>query len=330
MDAQPAPVADSPGRGVRWLKSILKLVVSALLVAGILWKVPVKGALSALSALSVWTVLAIVVLTFLFPVIAALRWKRALGYAGARQAWWPLLVDTLVSCTYNMLLPTQLGGDVVRALRCAKRLPEGHHAWSSMIFERLMGVVALVLLAVPGLLMGPAAVREIGVAVGIIALLSVLLVVFAHTPFRLGARMLVSRAPSIAGAGERIAADLAGPLATTRARVEMMAWSSLYQIVGLGILVVVVWDWGMPSMAWAVLGAIPLALVLTLLPVSIAGIGVRESLFVVLLGRFGMSSDRALSLAVVWLASALLTALAGSALMALESIRPSRALPRAR
>jgi len=64
-----------------------------------------------------------------------------------------------------------------------------------------------------------------------------------------------------------------------------------------------------------------LALVLTLLPVSIAGIGVRESLFVVLLGRFGMASDRALSLAVVWLGSALLTAFAGVVVLLIESAR---------
>jgi uncharacterized membrane protein YbhN (UPF0104 family) len=295
------------------------VAVSVLLIGAIVWKVPIKGAVSALTALSPWTALAIVVLTFLFPVIAALRWKRALRYTGAKQRWSQLLADVLVSCTYNMLLPTQIGGDVVRAMRCARRLDKPHQAWSSTIFERLVGVVGLVLLAVPGLIMAPGNVREIGVVVGVIAAVSIAFVLGAHAPFRIGARLLVSRAPKIAGAGEEIAADLSGPLSKLSARLEMVAWSTLYQFVGIGILVVVVFDWGEPALVWSILGAIPLALVLTLLPVSIAGLGLRESLFVVLLGRFGMSSDRALSLAVVWLASALLLAFGGGVVMLLES-----------
>jgi len=71
-------------------------------------------------------------------------------------------------------------------------------------------------------------------------------------------------------------------------------------------------------MLWAILGAVPLALVITMVPVSIAGLGVRESMFVVLLGEFGVDAGRALSLALVWLASALLLALAGAIVMAVE------------
>jgi len=317
--ADQAVPATRPWR--RWLIAAAKLLISAALIAGIVWKVPVRPALAAIAALSPITILLVVALSFLFVAIAAFRWQTALRWVGARQSFGQLFCDVLVSMTYNMLLPTQLGGDVVRSLRCAKRLPEPHHAWSSTIFERLVGLVALVLLAVPGVLMTPGPVKEIAIAVGVFAVVGIAFVVFAHTPFRIAGKLLASRSPSFAGAGERIAQDLSGPLSTLRSRIVMMAWSVVYQIVGLGILAVVVLDWGAPEMVWAILGAIPLALVLTLLPVSIAGIGLRESLFVVLLGRFGMGSDRALSLAVVWLGSALLTAFAGAVVMLIESGR---------
>ncbi|HQP35801.1 MAG TPA: lysylphosphatidylglycerol synthase transmembrane domain-containing protein [Polyangiaceae bacterium] len=312
-------LAGSSRRG--WLSAAAKIAVSIALVALILWKVPVRPALASVAALSPLTILLVVALSFLFVAIAAFRWQTALRWIGARQSFRALFADVLVSMAYNMLLPTNIGGDVVRALRCAKRLEQPHQAWSSTIFERLVGLVALVLLAVPGVIMAPGRVREIAIAVGVCAVIGLAFVVFAHTPFRIAGKLLASRAPSVAGAGERIARDLSGPLATLRARLVMMAWSVVYQVVGLGILAVVVLDWGQPEMVWAILGAIPLALVLTLLPVSIAGIGVRESLFVVLLGRFGMASDRALSLAVVWLGSALLTAFAGVVVLLIESAR---------
>jgi hypothetical protein len=270
-------------------------------------------------SLSPAAIAAIALLTFAFPAIATFRWRRALVRLGSPAPWNRLFSDMLVASTYNMLLPTSIGGDVVRALRCSRRLGTAHHAWSSTIFERLIGIVALALLAVPGIMQAPGQVREIGVAIGLVAVLSMILVLFAHAPIRVTARLLASRAPRMAGSGDRIASDLSGPLATVSARVEMMAWSVLYQLAGLGVLVVVVIDWGMPGAAWAVLGAVPLALILTLLPISIAGIGLRESLFVVLLGRFGVSADRALSLALVWLASALVLAAAGAVVMAAEA-----------
>ncbi len=324
MTAADGVAASLPLR--RILSALAKAALSGLLIALILWRVPLAKAFDGLASLSFAAILAALVLTFAFPAIAALRWKRALHRLGTQVPWVPLLADTLVSSTYNMLLPTQIGGDVVRALRCARRASRPSHAWSSALFERLVGLVALALLAVPGLAMAPGARPQITLAVAAFASLAGILVFAAPAPFRFAARLIAKRSQSVANLGSHLAEDLSGPLATLSARLEMLAWSLLYQAVGLGLLAVVVLDWGRPDLCWAILGAVPLALVLTLLPVSIAGLGVRESLFVVLLGQFGVPSDRALSLALIWLASALLLALAGAVVVLLEASRGARAV----
>lgn len=311
----------------RLLSGAAKLALSIALVAVLLWKVPVSQALDGLAMLSLPGLAVIVVLSFAFPAVAALRWKRVLVRLGTTQPWWPLMADTLISSTYNMLLPTNIGGDVVRALRCERRIEHRHHAWSSVLFERLVGIVALALLAVPGLAMVPGPLRSMAWGVGAVLLVSVVVLVFAAAPFRFAGKLLASRAPVVAGVGDRIADDLTGPLARATPRLETMAWSALYQAVGLGILVVVAVDWGEPEMTWAILGGVPLALILTLLPVSIAGVGVRESLFVVLLGQLGVDGPRALSLALVWLASALMLALAGVVVMVAEAVAGRRPSP---
>ena len=306
-----------------------KALLSIALIALLLWKVPIDQALEGLADLSLPGLIGIFVLSFAFPAIAALRWKRVLGHLGTSHAWWPLMADTLVSSTYNMLLPTNIGGDVIRALRCSRRIERAHQAWSSVLFERLVGIVALALLAVPGLAMVPGPMRALGWAVAGVVLVSVVVLVAAPAPFRAAGKLLAARAPVMAAVGDRIADDLSGPLARAVPRLETTLWSTIYQATGLGILVVVAFDWGQPAMAWAILGGVPLALILTLLPVSIAGIGVRESLFVVLLGQLGVEAGRAMALALVWLASALLLALAGAGVMALEAgvASPSRRPP---
>jgi uncharacterized membrane protein YbhN (UPF0104 family) len=227
--------------------------------------------------------------------------------------------DTLVSSTYNMLLPTNVGGDVIRAMRCAKRIDRGHHAWSSVLFERLVGLVALALIAVPGLYMAPVHSHLLSWTITGVVVISMVVLIVAPKPFRWASKLLTSRAPVMAAVGDAMATDLSGPLARLDARVEMLLWSALYQIVGLGVLVVVVIDWGQAGSSWAILGAVPLALILTLLPVSIAGLGVRESLFVVLLGQYGIEAPRALALALVWLGCALLVAVSGALVMLAES-----------
>lgn len=306
----------------RVLGRAAKALLSVALLGLVVWKVPVRDALQGVTSLS-WTALfAIVALSFAFPAIAAMRWRRVLHHVGVRHALWPLMADNLVASTYNMLLPTSIGGDVVRALRCGRRVERAHHAWSTVLFERLVGIVALALLSVPGLAMVPGPMRILGWAVAVTVLMSVALLVVAPAPLRWAGKVLASRAPVVADVGENVAVDLAGPLGRAIPRVETMGWSLLYQAVGIGILVVVAFDWGQPEMAWAILGAVPLALVLTMLPVSIAGLGVRESMFVVLLGELGVEASKALSLALVWLASALLLAVAGALVIAVEGGSP--------
>ncbi|MFW5739654.1 MAG: lysylphosphatidylglycerol synthase transmembrane domain-containing protein, partial [Myxococcota bacterium] len=303
MTGDPAGESTQPSGGSRRaLARLAKALLSLALLVVLIWKVPVGQALEGLAALSWPGLVGIVVLSFAFPAVAAVRWKRVLRYLGAEQSWWPLMADTLVSSTYNMLLPTNIGGDVVRALRSGRRIDGAHRAWSSVLFERLVGLVALALLAVPGLAMVPGRLQALGWAVAGIVLVSVVVLVLAPAPFRAAGKLLAARAPVMAAVGDRIANDLAGPLARAAPRIETMLWSTLYQATGLGMLVLVAFDWGEPSMTWAILGGVPLALILTLLPVSIAGLGVRESLFVVLLGQLGVESERAMALAIVWLA----------------------------
>ena len=322
MKTEPGQARETTGEGDarrRLVSRVAKAALSIVLVAVLLWKVPIGDAVDGLAALSAPGLAGIVVLAFVFPSIAAWRWKRVLARLGVGHGWGPLMGDILVSSTYNMLLPTNIGGDVVRALRCGRRVGEPHHAWSSVLFERLVGLVALALIAVPGLAMVPGDLRSLGWVVAGMIVVSVLVLLAAAAPFRAAGKLLASRLPVVAGAGERIAGDLAGPLSRPGPRLETMLWSTLYQVAGLGILMLVAWDWGQPSMVWAILGGVPLALILTLLPVSIAGLGVRESLFVVLLGQLGVDSGKAMALALVWLATALLLAFAGAAIMAIEA-----------
>jgi uncharacterized membrane protein YbhN (UPF0104 family) len=310
----------------RWLPVALKLTVTVALVAVVLVRVDLGGVATALGGLSAAAIGLGIALTFASVAVSAWRWHRVLVYLGERVPPWALAGDTLVGTTYNLLLPTSIGGDVARAIRCGRRVQEPGHAWASVGFERLLGLLSLALVSAVGLGFGVGGVRPtvLFAAVGM-AVALVVAVVFAPTPLRLAARLASGGSTPVAGTLERVASAWSGALSRPAPRLETFLWSVAYQLVALTILVPVAWDWPVPNLAYAIYLGVPIALVAATLPISLGGHGLRESLFVVVLVPFGFAPPLALALSLVWLASNLLVGLAG--LVVLLGSSPASAPP---
>ena len=134
---------------------------------------------------------------------------------------------------------------------------------------------------------------------------------FAPAPLRLAARVSHLGARRLGEALQRVAQAFAGPLARPAARLETFGWSLLYQFVALSILLAAGLGWGEPEILRAVYLGVPIALVASMIPITIGGLGLRESLFVVVLQPFGLSADRAFALSLVWLAANVLVGVVG-------------------
>ncbi len=304
----------------------LKLLVTVTLVAVVVLRVDLAGVSRALGSLSAGAVAAALSLTAASVAVSAWRWHRVLAHLGERVSPWALLGDTLVGTTYNLLLPTSVGGDVARALRCARRVRDGEHAWASVAFERLLGLLSLVLVSTVGLLSGlTSATIPLLAAAAVMAVLLAALIAAAPAPLRLAARLGERGSASLAASLRRIAAAWSGALGRPAPRLETFAWSVAYQVVALTLLVPIAAEWAVPNLAAAIYLGVPVALVAATLPVSLGGHGLRESLFVVVLAPFGLSPERALALSLVWLASNLAVGLAG--LGVLLATRPASPPP---
>lgn len=309
-------MSDAPtgqGRG----KLALRVLLTVALVAALVWRVPVRDVGAALKIIPPTGVALAVAMLALQIVLGAWRWKRMLARVGEAQPLGALVVDTLIASAYNLVLPSTVGGDVIRAMRCGKRLNANHAAFSTTLFERMVGLPTLALVAAPGILVVPGGQVLVWPTVAF-AVVSVLAVIVAKAPLAWLAKLASSRAPAVTGVASGMSADLAGPLATLGTRAEAFGWTLLYQAAGISILAAFV----APSGDWRLIAAIyaglPLIVVATMLPVTIAGIGLRESLFVVVLGRLGVPEATALALSVLWFATFFAIAAPGVVLVLLE------------
>ncbi len=275
---------------------LLRLVVSAAILAVLVAWLPWADLIGAIRRVSpaLW---ALVLLGFLAGHAAsALKWSWLLQACGARTRFAGVLRAHGAGLAGNLVLPSLVGGDVVRA-GLAARGDEIERVAVGTVADRVLDTAALLALIAAGvpflpalsgaggrLLPGLAAVLGLGAAFAT----GLWLLTRARLPRRLrrpAARLREATAALLRHPGRAIAAGLAA--VAVQAAFVLLA-------VALGRAM----ELTLPLAAWFVLW--PLAKLAALVPVSLGGIGVREVAWSALAAPFGVAPVLAVGLALVW------------------------------
>jgi hypothetical protein len=78
-------------------------------------------------------------------------------------------------------------------------------------------------------------------------------------------------------------------------------------------------------LVYVILG--PLLFLVTMVPFTINGLGVREAFFVAFLGRFGVDADAAFAAGFLYFAISIAVSVPGGVILLWRSVRPARARP---
>lgn len=309
----------------RYALPILKVVVTLSLGVVVILLVDLSAFHEELREISLPTVAVVVAIKVLATGIFVVRWQRVLSLIGYQIPAPILAIDSLVAAFYNQLLPTSVGGDVVRAYRSGSYTKRISDAWAAVLYERLVGLISLVAIPAVGLLFIVDVSPVLQITVLVSAVVLFVLYYNAHLPFTVIETLVRRFVPQAADFCGEISEVLSGPLATSQARSEVFVWCILFQMATLAMLVAVAFDLDAPEIIGAILVGVPIALLLSTIPISIGGFGLREFLFVAVLAEFGVSREQALVLAAVWFASLLATALIGMLVLLFERyVRPDR------
>jgi glycosyltransferase 2 family protein len=270
-----------------------------------------------------WFVPAVVVSAATVPAMA-LRWQLLLQ---AKRVPVPLgwLTRTyFVALFAGQFLPAAIGGDAVRVVELGRRTADAPEAVASVLIDRLVGLVSLVVLAVVAVLVsGPG--RRVGVvaaegAFGAAAA-AALLLLFSSRLRGAVARRLEPRA-----AGRRLAAggrfyDALHAYRAHRATLIVVGLLALaVQVARVGVIWMLAKALGLNVPDSVVLLAGPVVFAALALPVSLNGIGVREAVFVYFLHGHATRPE-AIALGLAFFAVGTLTALGGAAVLVVRFIR---------
>jgi uncharacterized membrane protein YbhN (UPF0104 family) len=246
----------------------------------------------------------------LAQAVSGLRWQRLAALAGFGGRPRRYVAYYFIGMFFNLALPTSVGGDVVRAWYLARQA-EGPvtgrrgAALLSVLLERGSGLCLLVVVACVATALCPLPLPSWVVAV-VVALGSAAALGLALLP--LLPRLLPLLPARLRGLAE-------GGLAYLRHPWELLlsaALSALVQAAGLVLVGLIGRSLGLPvpPLYYGVL--VPLVTLLTLLPVSVNGVGLREVACVALLAPLGVGRGEAVALGLLWFAVGVAAGLGGA------------------
>lgn len=291
----------------------VKLLVSVGIIGLLFWKVDLPDMASrAMSGDPAWLAVA-AVFVLLQIGIAAVRWQVVVAAIGGRLAFKEAWRLVYVGQFFNLILPSTVGGDAVRGWMIWKSGMSAMSATSSVLLDRLAAVLGLVLTIVATQWMLPP-IEESALLAWIVA------GVAAGAAGGLAVLMSLDRLPhslrsmKVFAALARLSCDVRAVFLSVRHAAGSVGLGILGQINLSLALYFIAYAFSINISIIDCLVLWPLVVLVTLLPVSISGWGVREGAMVAALGLVGVANDSAVLLSVTIGLVATVVALPGGAL----------------
>lgn len=283
----------------------LKVLGTIALVAVLLTKLPLREVEAAMSHPHWPWLVASLAVYGVSAVLGAWQWALILRGVGIEAGWGEVARLYHIGLFFNNFLPANIGGDAWKILDLGARDGRRAGVLGATMLDRLIGLAALTVLAC--LAMGAAAVLHVPLPKVALALLPIGILLFAALAALLSRRLgglLVAVARRV-GLGR-----LAGPLThftDDLARVApRVGWlNGIFGLsVGIQLLrllthLLAAWGLGIAISGQAALQLtvlIPLLALSLTLPISINGIGLRESVSAGLLTWAGLAAPQAVAM----------------------------------
>lgn len=241
---------------------------------------------------------------------SALRWKVILG--ASSPTWMYLFRLYLVGNFFSLFLPSSIGGDAVRTIAAARSTARTGEVVSSVLLDRLFGVAALLAYLALGTLVAPGLLGEIGintridlpswlpwvVAAGLLSAIALFLALRSR---------LRKIHHHLAQAWDLMARCARSPRLFTQAFALALLVQGLY--IAIWALLATSLGFDLPFALFLL--AVPLVSLAAMLPITVSGLGVRESVWLLFLTPFGIASADAVVFSLLYFLSFTLVGASG-------------------
>jgi len=296
---------------------LLKVIVSLGLITLLVNQVDFNKIVNILKNVDIAMIVYALILLIIQVFIATTRWqyvlkcqKIMLDYKNTLQILWSGLF-------FNQAMPSSVGGDVIRGYYLKKQGMTLGRATLGVLMDRLFGMIGLVLLVLASLpllfeLVDDPIARTgvLFIAVGIS--LALLFIFFTDKlPGNFSHFKIIKGFYSLSREGRHCISDRYNGVIILLISILIhliSVFAVMTMSIGLGLSI----EWG------GFLLMVPLAGLIMVIPISIAGWGVREGVMVVGFGYLGVAPEAALALSILYGLLMLVVALPGGIVWVLK------------
>jgi uncharacterized membrane protein YbhN (UPF0104 family) len=282
------------------LLSTIKILISAALLYFALRKANFSDLASRIDVASVgWIGMAIAV-TFLQILVGVLRWREVSAECGAPLATRQAMRFNVIGMFFNQTLPSAIGGDAVRLWLVARAGAGWRAATYSIFVDRAIGLIALAIIVVASL---PWSYNLIGDPNGRSALLFVDFAALAGgIGFLVLGRLHWPWLKRWWGTHHLHACSvIANRVILSRERgPKVAALSVLVHVLAVVIAWCVVRSIAAPVLFGQIFQLIPPVMLITMVPISIAGWGLRETAMGLAFGYAGLMTNEGVNVSLLF------------------------------
>jgi len=252
--------------------------------------------------------------TLVGVVLSAWRWQRVLAAFDAPVALSTLTSHYLAGLFVGNVLPSTIGGDVLRVARCSSSTGSAETGFASVALERLTGFIALPALVFAGFIARPSLLDAgrswlaLLIAGATLGTFSVLLLLAGHPAIAGRFRGNDNWTRFIGAVHEGVDHLRRRP----RMSLGIIGTALAYQGSVVLSVAILFRTLDLPVPLAGVLAFAPAVAMMQVLPISISGLGVREGMLVLFLHPFGVSNGQAIALGLLWYATTLAVSMIGA------------------
>jgi glycosyltransferase 2 family protein len=268
------------------------VVIAVLLLAWLLSKVNIKDSLNQMKNANLLILLIAVVIFLFLILISVWRWKIILDARNIKFSFGYLVKIYFACWFFNNILPTSIGGDVIRVIYTIKDNNKTG-AFSATFVDRMIGFVGLFVIALIAsllILLTRHQTRFLTFNIlGLIILVAIILMLFSDRAHRFFSRIF--RRIKIFRLGDII--DRAYGAVKTYREKKAALFASLLLSLLLQADLSLTWFFtgyaiGSRISATYYFLFIPIVGLLTMIPLTIGGLGIRENSFVAFFTAAGL------------------------------------------
>jgi hypothetical protein len=281
----------------------LRILVSAAMLLIVYTRVPDfdwEGLVPEWTAATAFWLLGAAILTVFSIVLSAVRWQQVLHAMGLRGPLRALVPLYFAGQFVSNVLPTTIGGDVLRVSRLSKENGDPPDTFASVVLERLTGWLVLPLITFFGLVINPE-LRELGRATSLAVIIALatlgglVVILFAADHPSLGGRFSAKQGWRRFIGAVHLGVDKLRH--RPRAAAGVIGAGLLYQFVLCLAALMAAEAVGLTDLGLTpLLAFFPAVLIAQVLPIGISGIGVREGAFIIFLTPLGIPAEQAVAL----------------------------------